>query len=42
MDEVKVERYKKEILLLVEDKVYGIVKDWVESLLNKFIGSYCV
>lgn len=40
-DEAKAERHKKEILLLAEDKAHGTVKDWAESLLNKFTGSYC-
>ena len=32
MDEPKVERHKKEMLLLAEDKMHDIVKDWAEGL----------
>ena len=36
MDEAKVERRKKEMLLLAEDKAHGAVKYWAEGLLKKF------
>ena len=36
MDEAKVERRKKEMLLLADDKAHGAFKDWAEGLLKKF------